>query len=247
MFQYIILGIIQGLTEFFPVSSSGHLVLFEYFLGIHKGELAITVILHLGTILALLVFFYKDILKLLKDIKLVGYVLLVTLITGVIGLSGKDFFESLFKSPRLVSAALIVTGIILILTRKFAASKRNNVNIKDALTLGIAQGFAVIPGISRSGMTVSSLLFRKLDWETSFKFSFIASIPAVFGAALMEARHIRTSLHTDGAKLAVGFACSFLVGLLALRLVKIVMAKAKWHYFGYYCVCAGALGLLLIR
>jgi undecaprenyl-diphosphatase len=247
MVKYIILGIIQGLTEFFPVSSSGHLVIFERLFGIIEGEVAITVIMHLGTILALGIFFLKDILKLLRDLKLTAYVLLVTAITGIIGIAGKDFFEGLFKSPRMVSAALVVTGIILILTKKLSASQRNTLNIRDALMLGIAQGCAIIPGISRSGITVSALLFRKLDWETSFRFSFIASIPAVLGAALLKAKDINFSLQADGGNLAAGFIFSFLSGLLALRLLKGIMAKAKWHYFGYYCLAVGVLALFFVR
>ncbi len=247
MIKYIILGIIQGLTEFFPVSSSGHLVIFERLFGITEGEVVITVALHLGTILSLIVFFFNDILKLLRDVRLAGYVLLVTVITGVIGIAGKDFFESLFKSPRMVSAALVVTGVILVLTKKFAVPRRNILNMRDSLALGVCQSIAIVPGISRSGMTVSCLLFRKLDWETSFRFSFIASIPAVLGAALLKAKDINFSLQADGGNLAAGFICSFLSGLLALGLLKRIMAKAKWHYFGYYCLAAGIAALVFIR
>ncbi|MFA5362901.1 MAG: undecaprenyl-diphosphate phosphatase [Candidatus Omnitrophota bacterium] len=247
MIKYIVLGIIQGFTEFFPVSSSGHLAIVEKLFGIAEGAVAITVIMHLGTILALVIFFFKDILKLLRDLKLIGYVLLVTVITGIIGIAGKDFFEGVFKSPRMVAVSLVVTGIILLLTKKFPVSKRNTLNIRDAFTLGIAQSIAIIPGISRSGTTVSCLLFRKLDWETSFRFSFIASIPAVLGAALLEAKDINFSLQADGGNLAVGFIFSFLSGFFALRLLKGIMAKAKWHYFGYYCLGAGVFTLIFIH
>lgn len=245
--KFIILGLIQGLTEFFPVSSSGHLVIFEKIFGITGEEVAITVLLHLGTILSLVVFFMRDILKILHDLKLTGYVLLVTVITGVIGIAGKDFFEGLFRSPRMVSLSLAATGIILLLTGRFGVSKRSTLNIRDALTLGISQSIAIIPGISRSGATVSCLLFRKLDWETSFRFSFIASIPAVLGAALLEAKDINFSLQADGGNLAAGFLFSFLSGLAALRLLKSIMAKAKWHYFGYYCLAAGLFSFIFLK
>ncbi|MBI4972552.1 MAG: undecaprenyl-diphosphate phosphatase [Candidatus Omnitrophica bacterium] len=169
MLNYIILGIIQGLTEFFPVSSSGHLVISQRLLGIGGEELVISVVLHLGTTLALIVFFFKDILKALRDTKLLFFIIVVTVITGIIGISGKDFFERLFLSPKLVAVALIFTGIILILTHRFVRPKRNMLGITDALALGFAQGASIIPGISRSGMTISTLLFRRVDWETSFK------------------------------------------------------------------------------
>ncbi|OGX19457.1 MAG: hypothetical protein A3K54_04965, partial [Omnitrophica WOR_2 bacterium RBG_13_44_8] len=190
MLKYIILGIIQGVTEFLPVSSSGHLVIAEKLLGINEHLVAVSVILHLGTSLALVIFFFRDILNLLRNLRLLSYIIIVTLITGIIGLSGKDFFERLFASPKLVAAALIITGIILLLTKKFMQAKRNTLNLKDALVLGLTQGFAIIPGISRSGMTISTLLFRGLDREVSFRFAFLASIPAVFGAAILEAKNI---------------------------------------------------------
>lgn len=246
MFKYIILGIIQGITEFFPVSSSGHLVIAQKFLGVTEQAVVVSVVLHLGTSLALVIFFFKDILNLLRNIRLLSYIIIVTLVTGVIGVSGKGFFERLFNSPRLVAVALIVTGIILILTKKFMETKRSALNIKDALALGITQGFAIIPGISRSGITISTLLFRGLDRETSFRFSFLASIPAVFGAAILEAKDISLACNMDARNLIIGFILSLLTGLLSLRILKIILGKAKLYYFGYYCIIIAIITLLFI-
>ncbi len=243
MLKYIILGIIQGITEFLPVSNSGHLVIIQKFIGVTEQAVVISVVLHLGTSLALVIFFFKDILNLLRNMRLLSYIIIVTLVTGIIGISGKGFFEKLFNSPRLVAVALIFTGIILILTRKFMEKKRSALNIKDALILGLTQGFAIIPGISRSGITISTLLFRGLDREISFRFSFLASIPAVFGAAILEAKDISLTSNIGTKSLIIGFIFSLLIGLLSLRILKIILGKAKLYYFGYYCIIIAVITL----
>lgn len=236
MLKFVVLGIIQGLTEFLPVSSSGHLVIMQKILSISGEELAISIILHLGTFFALIIFFLKDIINLIRDIKWLLLIAVVTVITGIIGLTGKDFFETLFSSVRLVSIALIITGIILVMTKKFMTAKRNNLNFKDAFILGITQAIAIIPGISRSGITISTLIFRGIDKETSFRFSFLASMPAILGATILEAKNIGSALNLEFTNLLVGFVSSFLCGLLSLRLLKVILKKAKLHYFGYYCI-----------
>lgn len=246
MFKYIILGIVQGLTEFLPVSSSGHLVIMQKVLGVTEQGMAVSIVLHLGTSLALVIFFFKDILNLLWNKRLLAYIIVVTLVTGTIGISGKDFFEKLFNSPKLVAMALILTGIILILTKKFIEAKRSVLNIKDAFILGLTQGFAIIPGISRSGITISTLLFRGIDRQTSFRFAFLASIPAVFGAAILEAKDISLAF-MDTKSLIIGFVFSLLTGILSLNLLKIVLKKAKLYYFGYYCIIIAVITLLFVK
>jgi undecaprenyl-diphosphatase len=216
-------------------------------LGIIADEIALSVVLHLGTSLALLIFFFKDILNLLRNARTLLLIITVTIITGIIGILGKDFFESLFGSVKLVAVALIFTGIILLLTRKFMEAKRKNLNIKDAIILGITQGIAIIPGISRSGITISTLLFRKIDRETSFKFSFLASIPAVLGATLLEAKKIGFACQIEIKNFIVGFTFSLLTGLVSLRILSIILRKAKLYYFGYYCIFIALLVLLIIE
>lgn len=247
MIKYVLLGIVQGITEFIPVSSSGHLVILQKILGISAEGIIISLVLHLGTALALIIFFFKDILLLLRNIRMMLLILLVSLLTFIIAFSGKDFFEVLFSSPRFVAEALIVTGIVLIATKKFMQGRRNNITAKDALILGIVQGLAVIPGISRSGVTISALLFRKIDKETSFRFSFLASIPAVLGAVILKAKDIGAAARTDFNHLIIGFIFSFFFGILSLRILKILVEKAKLYYFGYYCIAVAALTLLFLR
>jgi len=246
MFKYIVLGIVQGLTEFFPVSSSGHLVILQRLFGMNSEQLALSLILHLGTTLALIVFFFKDIIRALGDKKTLFLIIIVTMITGVIGISGKDFFEKLFSSPRIVIVAWLFTGLLLIFTKRFKEGQNNIPGTKDALALGFAQGIAVVPGISRSGITISTLLFRGMDKNTSFRFSFLASIPAVLGAALLEARKI-TACRLEFNKLLVGFIFSFLAGILALWLLRIILNKAKLYYFGYYCIIIAIAALIFIK
>lgn len=248
MIRYITLGIIQGLTEFFPVSSSGHLVIMQKVLGVTGNEIALSVVLHLGTCAALVVFFFRDILGLLRNVKLLGLVIIVTIITGIIGLSGRGFFERLFTSRGLVAVSLIITGIILLATRRFTEYKRKDLGIKDAAILGITQGIAIIPGISRSGITISTLLFRKVDRQTCFRFSFLASIPAVFGAAFLEAGHITKALTAIPiGNVLAGFAASFISGIIALWLLRIILHKAKLHFFGYYCIIVAIVTLIYIK
>jgi len=245
--KYIILGILQGITEFVPVSSSGHLLIVQRILGLYGEELVISVVLHLGTALALVVFFFKDLLGLVKKPKAILYLAVTTTITVIIALAGKDFFTRLFSSLTLVAFALMVTGIILIATKKFLAGEREKINLKDAAILGISQAIAIIPGISRSGSTISTLLFRGIRKEEAFRFAFLAAIPVIFGAALLEARDINFALSIDATGLMVGFGCSFLTGLVSLRFLKLILKKAKLYYFGYYCIVIALVTLVFLR
>lgn len=247
MLKFISLGIIQGLTEFLPVSSSGHLLILQKVFGMTGNELELSLVLHAGTALALILFFIKDIKNLLRDRKSLSLIIIVTIITGIIGISGKDFFEKLFVSCQCVSFTLMVTGIILLLTRQFMDGKRNKAGIADALILGATQGIAIIPGISRSGITISTLLFRRINRETSFKFSFLASIPAIMGAILLEAKEIGFAFKLNFANFSIGLIFSFISGVFSLWLLKRVVLKAKLHYFGYYCIALALISLLFIK
>ena len=247
MIKYIALGIVQGLTEFLPVSSSGHLVVLQKLLGMHAYEVAISIVLHLGTLFAVVIFFWQDILDLLKDSKRLILVAVVVIITGTIGVLGKDFFESLFSSTKLVGFAWIFTGLLLIATKRIKQFNRDKLNLKDALILGLTQGLAIVPGISRSGTTISTLFFRKIDRSLAFSFSFLVSIPIILGAVILESRKIESFPKSDLIGLGVGFIFSFFMGLVALLFLKTVIDKAKFYYFGYYCLLMAAVTLLFIR
>lgn len=246
MLKYIFLGIVQGLTEFLPVSSSGHLVILGKLLGLSGQELAVPVVLHLGTLCALCLFFFRDILNLLRDVKWLVLIAVASIITGTIGVLGREFFEGLFSSPKLAAAALIVTGLILFKARLFINARRNILDIVDAVVLGLAQGAAIVPGISRSGITISALLFRRIDKELAFKFSFLAAIPAILGALFLEAKKVEFALAGNSSGLLAGFIASFISGIIALRLLRSALRKAQLHYFGIYCIIAGLVTLVFI-
>lgn len=247
MLKYILLGVIQGLTEFLPVSSSGHLVILQKLLGLSGQEVVLSVVLHLGTFFAIIIFFFKDILNTLGNRKLLFLILVVTVITGVIGVAAKGFFESLFSAIRPVGFALFITGIVLILTRRALSASRKALNFKDAVILGLTQAVAIIPGISRSGVTISTLLFRRIDREASFKFSFLVCLPAILGATLLEAKAINLALKGNALNFGAGFLASLITGLFALKLLKLVIDKAKLYYFGYYCIGLAIIILLFVK
>jgi len=247
MIKYIILGIVQGLTEFLPVSSSGHLVVLQKILGINAHEVAISITLHLGTLLAVVIFFWKDILSLLKNFKLLVLVAITVIITGAIGVLGKDFFESVFTSPKLIGIAWIFTGLLLISTKKITQYNRNKLNVQDALILGLTQALAIIPGISRSGTSIATLFFRKVDRTLAFTFSFLVSIPIILGAAILERKELQVIPKSDMLNLVIGLIFSFFAGLVALLFLKRFIAEAKFYYFGYYCLFCAAFTLLFIK
>jgi undecaprenyl-diphosphatase len=247
MIKYIILGIVQGLTEFLPVSSKGHLAVLERLFGLSEQGMAISIVMHLGTLVAVLVYFWRDIIKALQSRRMVLFILIVTCITGVIGVLGKDFFESLFTSVKAVAIGWIATGVILLLTRRFTLNERKTVAMKDGAILGFTQAIALIPGVSRSGITISTMMFLKIEKMTAFTISFLVSIPAIAGAAMLEAKKIHFAVSGDPAPLAAGFFCSFAAGLLALWALKRVIANAKFHYFAYYCFALALVTLIWIR
>ena len=241
--KYVFLGIIQGLTEFLPVSSSGHLVIFQNFLQIQRNQLILDIVLHLGTLAALVVFLFKDIKRLLSG-RIVFYIFLAAASTVFVVILGQDFFEGLFSSAKNLVAPLLITGVILLGTKKFSQGKRTFANLKiaDSIWLGLVQGFCVIPGLSRSGLTISTLLFRNVEKETAFKFSLLASIPAILGAFFFKINDFPSFSIAEIKYVFFGFVSAFLSGLLALRILLAVIRKARLHLFGYYCL-ALALGL----
>jgi undecaprenyl-diphosphatase len=246
--KIILLALVQGLTEFFPVSSSGHLLVFQKILNFTTLPLIYDIFFHLGTLLAVVVYFFKD----LKTLALRFYekenfrmLLLATasLPTAVIGFVFKDFFESLFEKPNYLGFCFIFTALVL-LASKFLRLGKIPV-FPAAFIIGIAQGIAIVPGVSRSGMTIAVALILGLGFEFSFKFSFLLSVPAVLGAVLLEADKIPLGgEHWPGLLLAV--LVSALFGYLALGLLKKILLREKFHNFGIYLLAAGIVILLFL-
>jgi len=185
-FQAIFLGLIQGLTEFIPVSSSGHLVIIQHFLEIEENQLLFNVVLHIGTLLPIFIIFWRDIKEMIlfkkKKRKEIFYILIAIIPTGIIGILFEDFFENLFSNSFLTALMLIITGTILYFTEKINSGDKEIKQLKlwQPLLVGIAQGGAIIPGISRSGTTIAASIFQGLNRKEAARFSFLISIPCFY-------------------------------------------------------------------
>lgn len=279
MIESIILGLLQGLAEFLPISSSGHLVLGHELLNMNEAGMFFDIMLHAGTLLSIFVVFRKKIVDIIvgcvkrdpTQLKEAGYIVLASIPTAMIGLGFKDALESLFTNPRAVCAALLVTGCLLFASQwgKTGSKHQENEGVKmnwwRALITGVVQGIACIPGISRSGSTISGMIFLGVNRKYAGEFSFLMSIPAVGGAALLDCikwfkcqnpAYVAESLeHTQKCadagsftpELLVGMLVSFIFGIIALKWLMNFVQKGKFHYFSYYLWVAGILGLIFIK
>ncbi len=266
-FEALALAVVQGLTEFLPVSSSGHLVLAQTFFGINpENAFVYDIVLHLGTALAALVFFRREIKAVLRGLlppyreapaelrearRLLVLLVAATLPTAVIGLSFKDFFESLFASPAAVVGALAVTGLFLIASSRLPAAvgPLDSAPWWKAALVGVAQGVAIVPGISRSGSTIVAGLAVGLRREDAVRFSFLLALPAICGAALLELRHPPPGgPGVPPALAAGGFAAAAATGYLAILLVLRWTRAGRLWQFGIYCwVVAGLAAAVLAQ
>lgn len=258
--EAVILGIAQGLTEFLPVSSSGHLVLLHDAFGLEKGGLAFDVALHIGTLLALVIFFHNDLIRLFKslirqdsDTHLARMVALATVPAVIAGVLLQSAAESSFRSSRLVALNLMLFGIIMLLAERYAARKRRQSSLQQttrnqALAVGLAQAAAIIPGISRSGSTITAGLFAGLDRVAATRFSFLLAMPITLGAILKVLLDDSTIQRVDNgpALLIVGIAASFVSGLAAIRFLLKFLAKHSLATFAYYRLAVGALVLAIL-
>jgi len=264
-FESIILGIIQGLTEFLPVSSSGHLVIFEHLFKIHSENLTFEIFVHFGTLMSVIVVYYSDLKKMIisffssifkKEIKkaydndyhfkLSILVIIGTIPAVIAGLLFKDFFISIFHNIKLVGITLIITGLILFLTR-FIKKQPIALNEKRSMLIGIAQMFAILPGISRSGFTISAALFSGTSREEAAKFSFLLAVPAILGPLVLELKDLFsvTITGTDIGILLTGTVVSFIVGYIAIHFLLKLLQTGKFSWFSPYC-CLVGLGILIL-
>ncbi|MFH1541936.1 MAG: undecaprenyl-diphosphate phosphatase [bacterium] len=246
--KYLLLGLIQGLTEFLPVSSSGHLVIFQSLLNL-PNSIAFDVIVHLATGLAVVVYFRRDIWLLLTEgRKMLGLLMIGTVITGIMGIYFKDYFESLFSSIAAVGFFLLLTGVVILLGEWLGKGKRkiDQMNIWDAILIGLAQGCAIAPGLSRSGTTISASLGRNLDRTLAARFSFLLSIPAILGAGLIQSKTIikAGTMGIGFAPLIIGFVAAFVSGWLAIKVFMSIIQRTSLRVFAYYCFIIGSLVLL---
>ena len=260
--EAFLLGILQGLTEFLPVSSSGHLVLAENFLKVNPPGITLEICLHLGTLRAIIAIFRKEIGKILVSLvhifktgkhrrredpylRLLGFLLLGTIPIALMGSLFREGIGRLFECPRIVSLMLIITGIILWATKRLKVGKReiHRLNIRDTIGIGLAQAIALIPGISRSGMTISCGLFRGLSKDSAYRFSFLLTIPAIIGAAGLEFKNLSTVPKENIYPFIIGAIAAFLSGLLALKVLLAIIRKGRFSFFAYYLWVIGLLSL----
>jgi undecaprenyl-diphosphatase len=251
----ILLGLIQGLTEFLPISSSGHLALFGKWFGLGEADINFDIILHLATLVAILLVYRKDVLKLAmapfkKDregLVLTGFLVLATLPAAVIGILFKDELSFFHNHTLWVALFLTITGVIL-LGGFFFKEERNQalsgLTVLQVLVMGFAQAFAILPGISRSGMTIMAGIFLGLNKEEAARFSFLMALPAISGAGILMARDLQVEhLSTMMVPYSLGFLCAFVSSLAALKLLLFILKGRRFFFFGFYCFAMAVLAV----
>jgi undecaprenyl-diphosphatase len=258
--EAIVLGIVQGLTEFIPVSSSGHLVVMHDLFEAPTGSLTFDVALHIGTLLALILLFYKDLLRLARGLvkrtteaRLAKMLILATAPAAIAGFYLQSAAETTFRSSRLVAINLMVFGVVMLLAERYALRSPRRTSLEkvtpqQALLMGMAQAFAIIPGVSRSGSTITSGLFGGLDRVSATRFSFLLAIPITCGAilkVLLNESAISAVDNQTGVFVA-GICAAFVSGLLAIRFLLAYVAKHSLAVFAYYRIFMGLLILLLL-
>jgi undecaprenyl-diphosphatase len=254
VFQAIILGIIQGITEWLPISSSGHLAITQHFFGLEL-PIAFDVLLHLGSLIVVIIFFWKEIKNLIigtinlkkESLTLLSFIILATLPIAFFGYFFGDVIGDAFQSLLMIGIGLLFTSLMLFLSRyNFSGiikktNKHQKLRWYNALIIGIFQAVALFPGISRSGSTISSGLLQGIKREDVARFSFIIFIPAMLGALILEYRNI--TLIENTLALIIGTIVSAIVGYFTLKLLMFIIKKNKFSWFSLYCLI---LGLIII-
>jgi undecaprenyl-diphosphatase len=258
----LFLGLLQGLTEFLPVSSSGHLVLAQALMHVREQGILLEIVLHAGTLVAVCVALRCDLWQIVREAALavaavprrgvralagargVGLLALATLPAAVAGLGLRDTVESVFENPRATAGCLVVTGLILLATR-WLHSRPRPLGWRLALLMGLAQVLSLLPGISRSGSTMSAGLMGGAAPREAVRFSFLMSVPAVLGSLVLSLPEgVRTMGVHAWPALALGFVASSVAGLVAIALVMRIVTRGRFYVFGIYCLLVGIAGWL---
>lgn len=259
VFQAIILGLIQGLTEFIPISSSGHLVIAHEVLGITESGLAFDVALHLGTLIALVVFFWRDLMQYVpalfrksENSKLAWLLLAATLPAALVGYLLESKAESQFRSVRLVAFNMLLLGAIMLLAEYFYSRQKKHTKLvhidsHQALVMGFAQALAIVPGISRSGSTITAGLFAGLDRVSATRFAFLLGIPITAGAILktFSRGEVLNQFQSEQGAVVAGILAALLSGLFAIRFMLRYLSGHGLQIFAYYRLVVGTALLLV--
>jgi undecaprenyl-diphosphatase len=268
--QALLLGVVQGFTEWLPISSSGHLALIQYFFGM-TADVAFDVVLHLGTLAAVIAYYRKDLGRIIywslrlreSELREVAFIVLAAVPTAIIAFTFKGFFELMFFEPLYVCIAFLATGIFLIISERSAEEskvtkvekssiaslsfatrnieqkikemEKREVGAKEAFIIGVAQGAAVAPGISRSGATIGTGLLLGIEKEEVAKFSFLAAIIPILGAGILEGRNAFAA-GIDAGPALLGFAAAAAVGYISIGILLNVLKRGRLRWFGYYCI-----------
>lgn len=265
-----VLGFVQGVAEFLPISSSGHLTLLQHFFGMEEPDNLFNILLHFATLLAVCVYYFQDVVEMILEFfrairdmfsrrpsrgnppearRLVLLIIVGTLPLFVVMLV-KDYVEALGSSPVFVSCALLVTGCILFVSDRMAGGRKTarNATLKDVLLVGLAQGCATIPGLSRSGCTISAGMAVGFDRKFAVRYSFLLSLPAVLGATILEIKDVigAESGLAQGVlpMYLLGMVIAGVVGYFSIRLVNLLASKGKFGAFAYYCWAVGLVALI---
>ena len=247
LLEAIILGLIQGISEFLPVSSSGHLLVFHHIFGITtEDNLTFIIVLNMGSLMPLLFVFRKDVWALIKKPfqRTTALLIIATIPLVLVTLLFEDFIESAFHMVRWLPVGFIITGVVLLLSDKLKKNYKNmgDISLLDAVLIGIAQAFAVFPGVSRSGSTITATMARSVNRESAAKFSFLMSIPAAIGAIVFRISRIVSDTElVEGlnfVNLGAGFITAAVTGYFAINFMLAIVKKAKLKYFALYYIFA---------
>jgi len=249
IYQAIISGAVQGITEFFPISSSGHLVILHSLFELKGPQVAFDITLHLGTLISIAIFFRNEIRALLgKDRRMLYLLAAASLPTFAIAILIKDKVEYLFTSPKMVAFMLLLTGAWLIAGSLIESYHRKRgvkkeLSLFNSILIGLAQGISVLPGISRSGSTIAAGMIAGLEREKAFRFSFLLALPAVAGAAIFKAKEIAGFVISPGeaAYFAAGGITASLVGLVSIKALLNLIRRDLFYIFGIYCIAVGMI------
>jgi len=264
--EAILLGLVQGLTEFLPVSSSGHLVLGQHVMGLDDSSVTFEVFVHFGTVLSILTVYGREVIDLMREAVNAGldplsvpdryreremfrfgaFILITLVPTGIVYVLFKDPLEAAFSNPRLASGMLLVTGILLLLTvlRPNPGGKLGPIK---AFVVGVAQSAAMIPGISRSGATICTALYQNVRPEQAANFSFLMLLPVVLGATFLKGLELfEQGATADWLPLLLGTLVAYVSGVVAIKLMIDFVKRGNLQYFAYYCFAIGGLGLWLL-
>lgn len=267
--QALILGLIQGVTEFLPISSSGHLVLAEQLLGVPpSNDVTFEVFVHFGTLLSVVVVFWHDIFAIVKSVhqgaskplevlthyrndpyfKISLLILLGSIPAAYIGIRYENQISTAFSDPKLVAVMLVLTGLVLFLTRLAPTTNGKELGVVTAFLVGCAQAMAIIPGISRSGSTISTAMFLRISPMEGARFSFLLSVPVIAGATLMKTKDLITlGSQSEGAlPIVIGTVAAFAAGYVSIKVLLKIIQRGKFSLFSFYCLIVGTIGIIFL-